>query len=342
MNWRRKREDDLDRELRDHLELEAAERGDRAAAQRALGNATWIKEETRGMWGWNWLSNFWQDVRYGIRLGRRTPVFSIFAAASLALGIGATAAIFSLYDAIVLRTLPVPRPDRLITLSFAVGTSSPNNNLPYPQFAAMHDHTTTLQGLFAYCGMPRLNLTAHDGVGLAVGLYASGSYYTTLGVQPALGRLLTEEDDQAANPVLVLSYAYWQRRFGGSPGVLGTGVAINQVPFTIVGVEPRGYLGPEVGRISDITVPLHVRDRFPGGGPWNEAFSTWLLLVGRLKDGATMPQVQQELDAIFRQVTQDGATTASMQRMARESKLTVGPGASGGWSGLKYTYDRWL
>src|SRR5215468_8670 len=109
MKWRRKREDDLERELRDHIELEAAESGDRAAAQRALGNTTWIKEETRGMWGWNWLSNFWHDVRHGIRLVRRTPVFSIFAAASLALGIGATAAIFSLYDAIVLRTLPVPR-----------------------------------------------------------------------------------------------------------------------------------------------------------------------------------------------------------------------------------------
>ena len=133
MDWlcRRGGEDELERELRAHLELEAEERsGDLLAAQRALGNTAWIKEETRYMWGWNSLSTFWQDVRYGVRLVRRAPMFSIFAGASLALGIGATGAIFSLYDAIVLRKLPVPRAERLVTMSFAWGRTLPITTCP--------------------------------------------------------------------------------------------------------------------------------------------------------------------------------------------------------------------
>src|SRR5262249_22251768 len=257
MGWRRGREEELERELRAHLELEAEEcGGDRLAAQRALGNTTWIKEETRYMWGWSSLSTFWQDVRYGLRLVRRAPVFSVFVAASLALGIGATGAIFSLYDAIVLRALPVPQADRLVTMSVRVGGSQPNNFMPFPHFAAMRAHGTTLSGLFAYTGPGRVDVTARGVAELASGLYATGDYYPTLRLKPALGRLLTEDDDRVGNPVAVLSYMYWQRRFGGRPDVLGMGITINQTPFTIVGVEPRGFLGPEVGRVSDLTVPM--------------------------------------------------------------------------------------
>ncbi|HLK69173.1 MAG TPA: ABC transporter permease [Bryobacteraceae bacterium] len=343
MTWWRKREDDLDRELRAHVELEAEEcGGDRMAARRALGNATWIKEETRRMWGWNSLATFWQDARYGARLVRRTPVFSLFAMASLALGIGATGAIFSLYDALVLRALPVPQADRLVTMSFAVGASQPNNNMPYPHFAALRERSTTLSGLFAYTGTGRINVVAHGVADLASGLYASGGYYSTLRLQPALGRLLTEEDDHAGNPVAVLSYAYWQRRFGGRPDVLGIDIAINEVSFTVVGVEPRGYFGPEVGRISDLTIPLHALERLNGRRPWNEAFSTWLLLVGRLQDSATFAEAQQELNFIYRQVNVEAATNSQTQRMAREANLTVEPAAGGGISGLRDGYQRWL
>jgi predicted permease len=343
VNWWRRREDDLDRELRAHLELEAEEcGGDRRAAQRAFGNTTWIKEETRYMWGWNSLSTFWQDARYGVRLARRTPLFSVFAVASLALGIGATGAIFSLYEAIVLRPLPVPEADRLVTLSFTVGGNQPNNNMPFPHFAAMRERSTTLSGLFAYTGLGRISVTARGVAQLASGLYATGGYYGTLRLQPALGRLLTEDDDLKGNPVAVLSYAYWQRRFGGSPDVLGMGVAINEVSFTIVGVEPGGYLGPEVGRISDLTVPMRTLERLNGRQPWNEAFSTWILIVGRLRGSATLAQAQQELNLIYRQVNLDAATNSNTQRIAREANLTVEPAAGGGWSGLRDTYQRWL
>src|SRR5579872_2967196 len=181
MNRRPDREDDLERELRAHLELEAEERdGDRLAAQRALGNLTWLREETRYMWGWNGVSTFWQDIRYGVRLVRRAPLFSVFAAASLALGIGATGAIFSLYDALVLRTLPVPQPDRLVTMSFAMGASPSNNFMPYPQFRAMQERSTTLSSVFAYSGLGRISVTARGSAELSSGLYATGDYYRTL------------------------------------------------------------------------------------------------------------------------------------------------------------------
>jgi predicted permease len=343
MSWRRRREQDLERELRAHLELETAELdGDSRAAQRALGNTAWIKEETRSMWGWTSLSTIWQDIRYGVRLVRRTPVFSIFAAASLALGIGATGAIFSLYEAIVLRELPVPRPDRLVTVSFAVGTNPSNNFMPYPNFAAMRERSTTLSGIFAYTGPGRIDVTARGAAELGTGLYASGDYYRTLGLHPAAGRLLTADDDRTGNPVAVLSYAYWQRRFGGSPEVVGAGIAINQVSFTVVGVEPRGYLGPEVGRISDLTVPLRAIEQFQRRPAWDDAFATWLMIVGRLKDKATLAQAQQELNLIYRQVNFAAASNASTQRVAREANLTVEPAAGGGYSGLRSTYERWL
>lgn len=159
------------------------------------------------MWGWHSLSTFWQDARYGVRLAGRSPVFSLFVVASLALGIGATGAIFSLYEALVLRELPVPQPDRLVTMSFAMRGYPSNNNMPYPHFAAMRDRSTTLAGLFGYTGIGRISVTARGAAELGTGLLASGDYYRTLGLQPALGRLLTGEDDRTANPVAVLSYA---------------------------------------------------------------------------------------------------------------------------------------
>jgi predicted permease len=355
MSWHRfwqrgRRDEELARELESYLAHEEDEKVStglsreeaRCAALRKLGNVTGIREEVYRMNTLKAIDALWQDVRYSVRLVRRSPVFSMFAAASLALGIGATGAIFSLYEAIVLRALPAPRADRLVTMSFAVGTSPPNSYMSYPHFAAIREHGTTLRGVFAYTGLGRINLTARGASELATGLSASGDYYPTLGLKPALGRLLTGDDDNAGNPVAVLSYGCWQRRFGGSPDVLGMGIAINQVPVIVVGVEPRGYLGPEVGHISDLTVPLRTLERLKGRQPWNEAFDTWLLIVGRLKDGETLAQAQQELNLIYRQVNYAAAANATTQRLARESNLTVEPAAGGGFSGMRYTYARWL
>jgi predicted permease len=141
----------------------------------------------------------------------------------------------------------------------------------------------------------------------------------------------------------VISYAYWQRRFGASPTILGAGILINQVPFTIVGVEPRGFSGIEVGRPPDITVPLRARDLLSEGAPlWDQVFSTWILIMGRLKDSVTQQGAQQDLNLIYRQVNADAARSAIEQRLAREWNLIVESAATGASSGLRASYERWL
>ncbi len=189
-----------------------------------------------------------QDIRFAIRLLGRSPAFALFAIVSLALGIGATAAIFSLFDAIVLRPLPVYEPDRLITMSFTRPGGSANYSMPWPHFERMRRFNTTLDGMLAITFLGRINVTYRGQPELAVGHYATGDYHQTLSVRPALGRLFTAEDDRPGNAIAVTSHAYWQRRFGASPSVLGAGILINQIPFTIVGVEPRGFSGVELGR----------------------------------------------------------------------------------------------
>jgi len=344
-------EDDLSEELQFHLQNEIEKNiksgmspeEARYAARRAFGNIGLVKEDTRAMWGWSSLEALVQDVRYGVRLLRRSPAFTLFTVASLALGIGATTAVFSLFDAIVLRSLPVKEPDRLITMSFTRPGGNPNYNMPYPHFERMRSLNFTLDRMLAVTYLGQVNVTFQGQSQIAIGHYATGDYHETLGVRPDRGRLFTPQDDRAGSTVAVISYGYWQRRFGASPTILGSGILINQVPFTIIGVEPRGFSGVEVGRPPDITVPLRARDRLSEGAPqWEEAFSTWILIMGRLKDGVTLQQAQQELNLIYRRVNGDAARSATEQRLAKECNLIVEPAATGASSALRASYERWL
>jgi predicted permease len=350
---RTKRENDLDREIRGHLELEAEEQQDagrtaedaRQAARRAFGNPALIKEDVRASWGWTSVEPWLQDIRYGLRLLRRNPGFTLFSVASLGLGIGATVAVFSLFDAVVLRQLPVREPERLVVASFGgIGPGGPryNYSMPYPQFVQMRDRNTSLEGLFATNPFGGVNVTLRGEPDVAEGLYVTGGYYEVLGIRPALGRLLTAEDDRATNPVAVLNHAYWQRRFGGRPEILGAAITLNNVPFTIVGVEPRGFFGTEVGRPSDISIPMRTRDLLAEQVPlWNSG-GTWIYVMGRLKPGVSLDRAEQELNAIFRQVSVDSARSPADERRAREWNLRLEPGATGAASDLRVAYARWL
>lgn len=358
MRWLRrfsanKRESDLEREIRAHLDLEAEEQQSaggtaedaRYAAQRAFGNPTRIKEDVRAAWGWTSVEAWLQDLRYGLRLLHRNPGFTLFSVASLGLGIGATVAVFSLFDAIVLRQLPVRDPERLVVASFGgIGPSGPryNYSMPYPQFVQMRDRNTTLDGLFATNPFGRVNVTLRGVPDIAEGLYVTGGYYDVLGIRPSLGRLLTAEDDRVGNPVAVLNHAYWQRRFGGRPDVLGAAITLNNVPFTIVGVEPQGFFGTEVGRPSDISIPMRTRDLLAEQVPlWNSG-ATWIYVMGRLKPGVALDRAQQELNAIFRHASIDTARSPAAERRAREWNLRLEPGPTGAASDLRGTYARWL
>jgi putative ABC transport system permease protein len=294
------------------------------------------------------LAGLAQDLRLGARLLRRNRAFTLFSMLSLALGIGATSAVFSLYQAIVLRVLPVHDVERLVVLSFTLSGGRPNSNLPYPHFERMRRDNRTLDGLFAWTAIPRVSVGFGGRSEPASAAGLSGDYYGTLGLKPALGRLLTPDDDHPGHAaVAVLSHGYWERRFGGSAAVLGQWILVNQVPFRVVGVEPAGFAGVTVGSPTDVSLPIRARDLLDERPlPWSDPFATWIEVMGRLKPGTTLDQAAQDLNLIFRRVNQDAAALQAASsfaaRVAKEANLRVDPGARGGFSGLRSGYERWL
>jgi putative ABC transport system permease protein len=289
-----------------------------------------------------------QDLRLGIRLIARNRAFAAFGVLSLALGIGATSAVFSLFEAIVLRPLPVREPERLVVLSFAMPGQSPNSNLPYPQFERMRIDGQTLDGLFAWTRIPRISVEVGESTELASAAGVTGDYHRTLGLQAALGRLLTPEDDRPGHAaVAVISHGYWRRRFGGSTSVVDRALSINQVPFAVVGVEPANFRGVTVGSSPDVTVPIRALDLLrESPAPWDEPFATWIEVMGRRKAGVSLPEAGQDLNLIFRRVNADAARSmpsgSFAARVAREANLLVESGTTGGVSGLRHGYGRWL
>jgi len=239
MFWRRRRERDLDRELRAHLDLEAELRGSRDAARRALGNAALVKEEVREAWGWMWLDRLWQDLRYSGRMLRRSPVFTAPAVLSLALGIGANTAIFSLLDALMLRALPVADPGRLVELLFKAPGQDRFNGFSWQSYQHYRDYNHVFAGVVGFTFTP----LAVRGDGLdpetVRGLYVSATYFPVLGVQPAAGRLIGPEDTGSSAYVAVVSWAFWQSRFHLDPGIVGKRIVVDGFPVTIVSGPAR-------------------------------------------------------------------------------------------------------
>jgi len=270
------------------------------------------------------MQTLWQDLRYGARMLLKQKSVTAIAILSLALGIGANTALFSVVDAMLLKSLPVKEPQRLALFqSFRTpGKFSPGSyygadsvdpvtgqvrmtSFTLVSFQRMREQQGALSHLFAFSDLS-LNALADGQADVAKGQVASGNYYAGLGVQPLLGRLLTDEDDKPdATPVAVLSYRYWQKRFSGDAGIVGKQINLNNVAFTVIGVTPRGFDGAgQVGDTRDITVPLALepqlnadptRSRSYGEGQW------WLILMGRLKTGVTLAQAQGRLENAFQQ-----------------------------------------
>jgi predicted permease len=285
------------------------------------------------------VNTFIQDLRYGARMLLKRPGFTLIAVITLALGIGANTALFSVVDAILLKKLPVKEPDRLVLFKsvapsqFSPGsyTGSSGNDpatgqkvmtsFAYQSFTGMRDPASVLSDVFAF-GDVNLNVSADGQAEVASGQAVSGNYYDGLGVKALLGRPITDEDDTAAaNPVAVISYRYWQRRFSGDRGVIGKQISLNNVEFTIIGITPLGFEGTgQVGSTQDVSIPiaceprLYVernRSRMNGAGGW------WLRVMGRLKPGATADQALAVLEVAFRQ-------TVIEHRAARQALATPG------------------
>jgi macrolide transport system ATP-binding/permease protein len=227
-------EREIDEEMRHHLALKAEERGSMEAANRQFGNVTLWKENSRAMWTGTFWEQIGQDIRYGLRAMTANKLFTAMAALSLALGIGANAAIYSFMDAIMIRALPVAHPEQLVILNWHAKGDAPvvrnhtgtsyddpggittSPNYPYPAYEFLRDKNEVFSTLFGYANAGRLNLVVDGQAELGEGEYVSGGYFTGLGVRPAAGRWIGPEDDRTgATPVTTITYGFWQRRFGG-------------------------------------------------------------------------------------------------------------------------------
>ncbi|MFZ0645188.1 MAG: ABC transporter permease [Candidatus Acidiferrales bacterium] len=325
---------DLDQDIRDHLARETQDNIDRGmspeeahyAALRKFGIVARVQEDTREVWSVVWLERFWQDVRYGLRMLRLSPGFTIVVILTLALGIGANTAIFSLINSVMLRSLPVENPKQLVVLRWAA-RNSPNvhgymssNDCPSnlgrdtanptgcsfsePMFREIAQ-AGVFSGVAAFANSGRLDLTGNGPASVINGQVVSGDFFRTMGVQAAAGRVLESTDDApAAAPVAVLNYGYWQSAFGGSRDVIGRSIELNNVAFTIVGVAESRFTGITPGSDYDVWLPLSAAQSITDPVRWQDRQGDpsfwWLTVVGRLKEAVPLAQTQAALTVLFR------------------------------------------
>ncbi len=332
MSWRRqlakfgalfrraKPGDDLAEEIRSHLEMEEQENLESGmppeeahyAALRRFGNVTLAQERSREMWGWNSVETFLQDLRYGLRQLRRSPGFTAVAVLTLALGIGANTAIFSLIDAILLRTLPVSHPESLVVLA-SFSRDGRVGDFGYPDYLIVRDGNRAFSGVLAASSQARIDVGMGAETEVALRKIVSTNYFSVLGVQPFLGRVFSNEDESLQ--VAVISNRFWKRSFAGSPSVVGKQIGLDGLPFSIVGVAPPEFLGETVGEAPDIwaTVSLMPASRrnLPG--------FTWLNLMGRLKPGVQAQQASADLSLLLPQIPDGVSRGGFIHRIAVET-----------------------
>ena len=302
---RGRREDELREELEFHLAEETSERQviglseneARWSARRDLGSAVLLREEVRGLWSWRLLEQLAQDVGYTLRNVRRSPAGAFTAILTLSVGIGAVTTMFAILYAVQFRELSVPDPQELVFLEWEY-RGQRNAFFSYPHSEVVRSRTNTLSGVAFINGLGRVNVVADGTPGVAIGERVSGNYFTVLRIQPEIGRLLDATDERRDDAVAVISHSFWQRRFGGDPGVVGKAITVNGFSLTIVGVTPPDFGGVAVGTSIDVRVPLRLRDR-KDGSVWLNPSATVLLTVARLQAQTSMAEAEAELTPIL-------------------------------------------
>jgi predicted permease len=289
----------LDRELESDMEFhrEMAARQGRSN----FGNTLRMREQAREAWGWTWLDRLLQDIHYGVRILARSPGFTGMAVLVLAIGIGVNVAAFSLFDMIALKPMPVRDPDSIVRLE----RRSPNaytSEMAYPSFAFYRDHAKTLSAAMAVLGVPPMQI---DGdLQPTSASFVTPNYFTELGTQAACGRLIdpARDDSATAPPTVVLSYGFWQRRFGGDPSIIGRVIHLSKKPVTIIGITPYAFasLG---GQHPDIWMPMVQQPYFIEGSKvltdWNDSS---VRMWGKLAPGVPAKEAEQELRALTDQL----------------------------------------
>ncbi|MGO8732332.1 MAG: ADOP family duplicated permease [Terriglobia bacterium] len=324
MFWRKRKQSDFTAEIEAHLELETErlkEQGlsgeeARRAARRNFGNVTRAQERFYESGRWLWWDHLVQDLRFGLRVLRKNPGFTAVAVITIALGIGANTAIFSLLNAIMLRELPVRRPQQLVL--FGTGSAAGNTDLfastelySYPFYRQMRQKNQVFSDLSAELSF--LFTKMHGAVGEGAELepmdvqLVSGSYFSCLGVKPILGRSFTEAEDAPAggHPVAIVSYSWWNRRFGRDPATVGRTLTLGSTVYTIIGITPAGFFGATVGESPDLWIPLSMEKQVqPGWTRLEDKSFESLYILGRLKPGVSAGQAQANVNLLARQIWQ--------------------------------------
>jgi predicted permease len=288
---------------------------------------------------------FFNDLRYALRQFRRAPGFSVLAIVTLALGIGATTTIFSLVDQVLLRDLPVRDPKQLVMLQYEGSntghTSTHGGNdkqyFSYPMYRELRDRNSVFSGMIAMLPT-QVGLQWHDTPGLANAEVVSGNYFDVLGVRPALGRLFVQSDEgpKGSSPIAVLSFTYWQNRFGSDPSIVNQTVLINGQPFTVIGISAPKFHSAIAGTAPDVFALMDMKPQItPGWDDLDDARSVWLNVAARLKDGITVQQAEAGITPLWKALRAEelkAITTKNedfRMHFVEKSQLTLVEGSQG-------------
>ncbi len=356
---RRQIDEELSAELAFHIERETEENvaagmgpaEARRQAALAFGGVETIKETHRDRRGARWVEHAIADTRYGLRGLARNPGFAAIAIISLALGIGANTAIFSLTDLVFFKALPVTRPGELVVLQWSSGPVSLDRSIDgtlnwdpagrrtttsfsMPAFESLRGHTNTLGSVFAFAPIEQLDVATAGGADIATGEIVTGEYFSGLGVQPLRGRLLGPGDDRPESPpAAVISAKYWRQRFAGDTTTVGSIVSINGTAFSIVGITPPMFEGVlNVGQQPDVTVPMALLPLVRQGGARDlaDAGFWWVRIMGRMRPGVSRDRVRAEIEPRLVRSAINGAPMPSLaQHAVNLPRLEVLSGAQG-------------
>ena len=307
----------LNDEVQFHLEQQIAENvaagmsqeEARHSAMRSFGNAIILSEEARETWGWITLEQIGQDVRYGFRALRNNPLFTAVAILTLAIGIGANTAMFSLLDQVVLRPLPVSHPEQLVIVRETgnhFGNTYGPNTISWPMFEDLRDNNQVFSGMF--CRFPAtVTISEVDRAAQISAELVSGSYFPILGVGATLGRTIAPDDDAVpdSSPVVVLSYSFWRSYFDGDRNIVGRTIKLNSYAMTVIGIAQPGFDGVNLGRPAKVFVPIMMKTEMT---PHSDGLKDrrrrldWVTAYGRLKSDVSLNQAQVSLQPLMHSI----------------------------------------
>src|SRR5262245_6035209 len=355
---KRKMERDLEDEIRSHLDMQIEDNlrlgmspeEARYEALRKFGGVEQVKERYRDRSSLSFVDSTFQDLRYGLRMLWKDKGFTAIAVLSLALGIGANTAIFSLVDTVLIKMLPVKNPERLVFLERGDVPPGPMRSLSYAFFERARAERETLAGVCAFETDPRVNVALDGQAEIAKAQRVTGSFFAVLGVNALLGRTITEEDDKVpgAHPVVVISHGYWRRRFAADPAIVGKTISLSGHPFMIIGITPPEFFGATVGEAPDLWAPMMMSEQISPGFSFQRHFNNPVNpMLARLKPEVSEQQARTLLTGLLRQTALDEIGieielwSPERQQAFRQQNIALIPASRGfgGFASLRMRYS---